>query len=126
MRNKSKQLAKHASNIRPKSNGKIVKVVIVLLLSMCLLIVRLFLLISKVKDIMSDVEDSIEKSMSTLPVDIRSCQDYTAHLNFSIYGAENLVNSHLEYDGDDYKDYLETHGASENPTTEIDFIFNRN
>jgi len=33
MRNKSKQLAKHASNIRPKSNGKIVKAVIVLLLS---------------------------------------------------------------------------------------------
>ena len=78
------------------------------------------------EDIMSDVEDSIEKSMSTLPVDIRSCQDYTAHLNFSIYGAEDLVNSHLEYDGDDYKDYLETHGVSENPTTEIDFIFNRN
>ena len=77
------------------------------------------------ENIMSDVEDSIDMKLSMLPVDIQSCQDYTDHLTFSIYGAEDLVKSYLEYDGYDYDDYRESQGTYENPNAEIDYIFSR-
>lgn len=77
------------------------------------------------EDIMSDIEDSIDMKLSMLPMDIQSCQDYTDHLTFSIYGAKDLVKSYLEYDGYDYDDYRESQGTYENPNTEIDFIFSR-
>lgn len=77
------------------------------------------------EDIISDVEDSIDMKLSMLPMDIQSCQAYTDHLTFSIYGAKDLVKSYLEYDGYDYDDYRESQGTYENPNAEIDFIFSR-
>lgn len=77
-------------------------------------------------DIISDVEDEIDSQLSMLPEDIEHYQNYTDHLIYSIYGAEDLVNSYLEYDGYDYDDYRENLGGYENPNSEIDYIFNRN
>ena len=34
-----------------------------------------------------------------LPEDIEHYRNYTEHLKYSIYGAEDLINSYLEYDG---------------------------
>ena len=76
-------------------------------------------------DIISDVEDEIEMKLASLPMDIESHRDYTDRLTFSIYGVEDLVNSHLEYDGYDYDDYREQYGNYDNADSEIDYIFNR-
>ena len=76
-------------------------------------------------DIISDVEDEIEMKLSSLPMDIESHRDYTDRLTFSIYGVEDLVNSHLEYDGYDYDDYREHYGNYDDADSEIDYIFNR-
>ena len=77
-------------------------------------------------DIISDAEDEIDSQLSLLPEDIEHYKNYTAHLTYSIYGAEDLVNSYLEYDGYDYDDYRESHSEYENPISEIDSIFERN
>jgi len=77
-------------------------------------------------DIISDVEDDIETKLSLLPTDIERYRDYTEKLTFYIYGAEDLVNSYLDYDGYDYDDYREGRGGYENPSSEIDYIFDRN
>ena len=76
-------------------------------------------------DIISDVEDEIEMKLASLPMDIESHRDYTDRLTFSIYGVEDLVNSHLEYDGYDYDDYREHYGNYDDADSEIDYIFNR-
>lgn len=78
-----------------------------------------------IDDIISTVEDEIDTQLSMLPDDIQHYKNYTDHLTFSIYGAEDLVTSYLEYDGYDYDDYHESRRGYENPNTEIDFIFNR-
>lgn len=78
-----------------------------------------------IDDIISTVEDEIDTQLSMLPDDIQHYKKYTDHLTFSIYGAEDLVTSYLEYDGYDYDDYHESRGGYENPNTEIDYIFNR-
>ena len=75
-------------------------------------------------DVISDVEDEIDSQLSMLPEDIEQHKNYTKHLTYSIYGAEDLINSHLEYDGYDYDDYRETRGY-ENPNLEIEYIFDR-
>lgn len=79
-------------------------------------------------DVISDVEDEIDSQLSMLPEDIEQYKNYTKHLTYSIYGAEDLINSHLEYDGydyyDDYDDYRETRGY-ENSNSEIEYIFDR-
>ena len=75
-------------------------------------------------DVISDVESEIDLQLSMLPKDIEQYKNYTNHLTYSIYGAEDLVNSHLEYDGYDYDDYRETRGY-ENPNSEIEYIFDR-
>lgn len=76
-------------------------------------------------DIISEVEDEIEMKLSSLPTDIGAYQNYTYRLTFSIYGVEDLVNSHLDYDGYDYDDYHERYGSYDNSDSEIDYIFNR-
>ncbi len=75
-------------------------------------------------DVISDVEDEIDSQLAMLPEDIEQHKNYTKHLTYSIYGAEDLINSHLEYDGYDYDDYRETRGC-ENPNLEIEYIFDR-
>ena len=76
-------------------------------------------------DIISDVEDEIDSQLSMLPEDIEHYKNYTEYLTYSIYGADDLVNSYLEYDGYDYDDYRETSGGYENANSEIDYIFDR-
>lgn len=76
-------------------------------------------------DIMSDVEDEIEMKLLSLPKDIEAYQDYTDQLTISIYGAEDLVNSYLESDGNDYDDYHEHYDSYDDSNLEIDYIFNR-
>lgn len=75
-------------------------------------------------DVISDVESEIDLQLSMLSEDIEQYKNYTKHLTYSIYGAEDLINSHLEYDGYEYDDYRETRGY-ENPNSEIEYIFDR-
>jgi len=77
-------------------------------------------------DIISEVEDGIDTMLSLLPTDIGRYRDYTEKLIFYICGSEDLVNSYLDYNGYDYDDYREARGEYENPTAEIDYIFDRN
>lgn len=79
-----------------------------------------------IDDIISTVEDEIDTQLYFLPDDIQHHQNYTDHLTFSVYGADDLVTSYLEYDGYDYDDYRESHAGYENPNSEIDYIFDRN
>ena len=78
-----------------------------------------------IDDIISDVEDEIDSQLSMLPDDIQRHHNYTHHLPFSIFGTENLVTSHLIYNSYDYDDYLKKRGGHETPSSEIDYIFNR-
>lgn len=75
-------------------------------------------------DVISVIEDEIDTQLSMLPEDIEQYKDYTKGLTYSIYGAEDLINSYFEYDGYDYDDYRETRGY-ENPNSEIEYIFDR-
>lgn len=77
-------------------------------------------------DIMTAAEEEIDLKLSTLPEDIRHHRDYTDHLTYSIYGAEDLIKSYLEYDGFDYDDYRESRSGYRDVGEEIDYIFNRN
>ncbi len=76
-------------------------------------------------DIISEVEDDIRSYLSMLPTDIEQYRDYTKNLEFYIYGAEDLVNSYLAYDYDDYEHYREQHQDYEDSHAEIDYIFSR-
>ena len=76
-------------------------------------------------DIISDVEDEIKMKLSSLSADIKTYRNYTDQLTFSICGVEDLVNSHLYYDGYDYEDYHERHSSYDDLDSEIDYIFNR-
>ena len=46
-------------------------------------------------------------------------------LSFSIYGAENMVDSYLDYDGYDYDYYRESRVESVQSVSEIEYIFDR-
>lgn len=74
-------------------------------------------------DIISEVEDEIKMKLSSLPTDIKTYQDYTSQLSFSIYGVEDLVNSHLG--NDDHDDFYERYDKFKDSDSEIDYIFNR-
>ena len=76
-------------------------------------------------DIISDVEDEIVSQLSMLPEDIERHRDYMDKLSFSIYGAENWVDSYLDYDGYDYDDYRERRVESVESVSEIEYIFDR-
>lgn len=78
-------------------------------------------------DIISDVIDELDTKLSSLPMDIESYCDYTDHLTFSIYGAEDLVSYYLEYykdddDDDDHSEYFENYYDTD---SEIDCIFGK-
>lgn len=76
-------------------------------------------------DIIAEVESSIDTKLALLPTDIERHRDYTDKLEFYIYGAEDLINSYLNYDGFDYDDYRERYGSYSDVNSEIDYIFNR-
>ena len=77
-------------------------------------------------DIISKVEDEIYSQLSMLPEDIEQHRNYTKHLKYSIYGAEDLINSFLKYDDYDPDNYYDGRGSYNNSNSEIDYIFDRN
>ena len=79
-------------------------------------------------DIVSSIQNEIALQLSTLPDDIKYYQNYTDNLMYSIYGAEELINSHFEYDGYDcdYDYHEDFHDRYGNAELEVDHIFNRN
>ncbi len=77
-------------------------------------------------EVISDVESDIDIMLSKLPEDIANYQNYTENLKFTVYGAEDLINSYYDYDGYDYDDYRESHIEHVDTYEEIDYIFERN